>query len=323
MNTPTPTGIFVKLTLMAFFFAANMIAGRILSPVADALPLSAVRYTMAFLLMSSILFWHHYGSIPLPRGWRQWFGVIASGLFGVCGFSFFFFKGIETVGAMRAALIVALAPPIVAVAEKFFFGAAMGRYRAAGITICFLGGMLVVSDGVSPMVWLSSAGAGVFYMIACVVCWSIFSLLGRHLLSEMPTLPTIWICALFGTVALVVLTVCLSPGLSTFQLSATHWALLAGIAVFGTGLPYIWYYQGIHAIGAGRASCFLNLVPAFACILGLVFLSEWPSIWQWLGAALIIPGLFLVNLNVREPIFGPAKGHGVADPQDQEAGRSG
>ena len=49
---------------------------------------------------------------------------------------------------------------------------------------------------------------------------------------------------------------------------------IPAIAVFPSLLAQAWYIRGVQMIGPGRAGIFVNLVPVFAAILGVAFLSE-------------------------------------------------
>jgi drug/metabolite transporter (DMT)-like permease len=74
------------------------------------------------------------------------------------------------------------------------------------------------------------------------------------------------------------------------------WANLLFLGVMATGLAFIWYYQGIRAIGAARAGIFINLVPVAAVAMGLAILGEEVGLPMLLGGAMVLAGVFLTNL---------------------------
>lgn len=72
------------------------------------------------------------------------------------------------------------------------------------------------------------------------------------------------------------------------------------LGVLGTVVAFNWYYEGIQAVGAAKASIFINLVPIFAIVFGIAFLQESFSPILLVGGCLVIIGVSLVNKKVIE-----------------------
>ncbi len=81
------------------------------------------------------------------------------------------------------------------------------------------------------------------------------------------------------------------------------WGNLIFLGVAATGLAFIWYLDGIQALGAPRASVFINLVPVFATLLGSLFLGEGVGASLLFGGIMVISGVVLAN----RPASRPAK----------------
>ena len=70
-------------------------------------------------------------------------------------------------------------------------------------------------------------------------------------------------------------------------------AVIAYLAVFGTVLGFVWFYEGVRALGATRAGIFINVVPISAVILAYLLLHE-PVTWSLAaGAVLVLSGVYL------------------------------
>jgi drug/metabolite transporter (DMT)-like permease len=65
--------------------------------------------------------------------------------------------------------------------------------------------------------------------------------------------------------------------------------------VFGTVIAFIWYNEGIKAIGPARTAVFTNLVPVFGISLGALMLHETILISMIVGGVLVIAGVSLTN----------------------------
>jgi hypothetical protein len=72
-------------------------------------------------------------------------------------------------------------------------------------------------------------------------------------------------------------------------------ACCAYLGIFGTGLGFTWYYEGILRFGASRAGVFINLVPVNAVAMGWLLLGEGVDLSLLFGTALILTGVWLVN----------------------------
>ena len=74
------------------------------------------------------------------------------------------------------------------------------------------------------------------------------------------------------------------------------WVALGYLGIMGTVVAFVWYYDGIRAIGATRAAIFNNLVPVFAVIFSVFILQENVSWYTWIGGLFVISGVLFVNL---------------------------
>ena len=70
-------------------------------------------------------------------------------------------------------------------------------------------------------------------------------------------------------------------------------ALLVFIAGFGA---YQAYGKAQAVLGAAKGGLILYLNPLYVAVLAWIFLGEPLHLYHYLGAALILPGIFLVNL---------------------------
>jgi len=77
--------------------------------------------------------------------------------------------------------------------------------------------------------------------------------------------------------------------------SLLDWAAIAYLAVFGTVLGFVWFYEGVKLIGPTRAGLFINIVPISAVVLAFLILGE-PITWSLAaGTILVLSGVYLTN----------------------------
>jgi drug/metabolite transporter (DMT)-like permease len=214
---------------------------------------------------------------------------------GVFTYNALFFKGLRLIEASRAALIVATCPAFIAVASAFFFSERITPARAVGIPLSILGAIVVISRGHLRQIVTGGVGLGELCILGCVLSWVAYSLVGRTAMRGLSPLASVSYSSVVGAAALAVPAWFegLVPVLS--RASLLDWMSIAYLAVFGTVIGFVWFYEGVKLIGTTRAGLFINFVPVSAVILAFFILKE-PITWSLAaGAVLVLSGVYLTN----------------------------
>jgi drug/metabolite transporter (DMT)-like permease len=108
------------------------------------------------------------------------------------------------------------------------------------------------------------------------------------------------------TYACVIGTACLLPAAlhegilqSVSHYSPSVWLGLLYLGLFGSAVGFIWYYEGIKAIGPSRAGVFINFVPISAILLASLFLNEVVDASLVVGGMFVIAGVYFTNRSRR------------------------
>jgi drug/metabolite transporter (DMT)-like permease len=288
-----PRAVYVKLALVAAIWGSTFTAGRVVSAEMSA-PVAALgRFlisTTALLVLVLIL---EHG---LPRlSLRQWLMFVLLGAVGVAAYALCFMFGLQTVTASRGSLIMALTPAATLLGGALFLREPLTRTRVLGIALALLGVAVDLGDG-NPMKLLTGPiGSGEVALFGCVLAWSAYTLLGKRVMgAAISPLAATTCAAMTGTVLLAVACALLGD-FALPHASWKAWAALAYMGVFGTALAYIWFFDGVKAIGPARTAVFINLVPVVAITLGVLLLGE-PLKWSMvIGAALVVSGVWIIN----------------------------
>lgn len=287
-----PWALYARLAATAFFWGATWVAGRV--AVQEASPLAVASWR--FLLAASVL-----GLLLVYRqGWprwtrREWATVTALGATGIFLYNLCFLYGLQTIEAGRGALVVALTPAVIALADWRLFGAPLPPRKAAGIALAMLGCLLVVTNGDLAAIVRGGIGRGEWLILGCVVLWSAYTFIGRTPSARLTPLAATFGAALTGWAMLTA--AALADG-SLFALERLSWkggSAIAFLGLLGTAIAFTWYAEGVHRIGATRAAIFINFVPVCAVLLGAVLLGEVLSPAVISGGALVLAGIILTN----------------------------
>ncbi|MBU0943165.1 MAG: DMT family transporter [Proteobacteria bacterium] len=276
------------------FWGGTFVAGRMLAEELHPLTASSFRFILASaMLLITILIRDR----SLPRlNRRQWGAMTLLGLTGVFAYNIFFFTGLQTVEAGRASMIIAANPVVTAFLAILFLGERCSLLRGAGMLLAVCGALIVISRG-NPASFFqgNSGGAGELYIVGCVLTWSAYTLIGKKLLTNIQPLVVVAYSCSLGAIFLVIVTLCSGHLVEINKLTGQGIGCLFYFAFFGTTLGFIWFYDGVKKLGAGRAAMYVNLVPVSGVLLGVLLLGEHLGSSLLIGGALVFSGIYLIN----------------------------
>ncbi|AMB86087.1 transporter [Pseudomonas agarici] len=136
---------------------------------------------------------------------------------------------------------------------------------------------------------------GTLYALGAGACWALYILFGQKAGADNGIQTAAWgvmiaafVVAPFGIV---------HAGAALLTPSLIPVAL--GVAVLSTALPYSLEMVAMTRIPARTFGTLMSIEPAFGALSGLLFLSEYLSLAQWLAIACIICACFGATLTMR------------------------
>jgi drug/metabolite transporter (DMT)-like permease len=293
----TPAAVYLKLFLTALFWGGTFIAGRYVARDLPSFTTAFLRFAMASAVLLVVT---QLKEGRLPRLNRsQVLPVVLLGLTGVFAYNALFFTGLRRIEAGRAALIVASCPAFIAVASALFFKERLNVTKMTGIPLSMLGAAVVISRGQWRQVFTGGVGLGELCILGCVLSWAAYSLIGKAVMGRLSPLASVSYSSLVGALALLIPAGCEGLLGNLRHASWANWVCIAYLAIFGTVLGFVWFYEGVKLIGPTRAGLFINFVPISAVVLGFLLLRE-PMTWSLaVGAVLVLGGVYLTNRQPR------------------------
>ncbi len=260
--------------------------------VQEASPMVLVAFRMLFGALSATAV-AVYQKLEWPRDWKTW------GIYAVLGPAslaipiFLISWGEQTIDSAVASILNATVPLFTLVIAHFVLhDDKMTPQKVIGLLIGFVGIVILLSEDLLASEHSSALGqaavilASLFYagtavwarkvtqhvigavraaaplITAAIAMWAIGPLLDGPFI--LPVLPITWIAALW-------------------------------LGILGSGIATIMSYYLIHEIGPTRATMVTYIFPPGGLLLGIIFLGEKLS-WQlFVGAALVIGSLVVVN----------------------------
>ena len=295
LSAMTPL-LVLKLTMVAVFWGGAFIAGRILAQSLPTMTAAFGRIFIASILLVIVVI-KIEGSLPrLNR--KQIFLTAILGFTGVFINNICFFGALARVPAGRTSLFVSLTPIVIAILAGFFFSERLGVRRWIGILVALLGAIVVITRGdlVSGITDISqSIGLGELMMIGAVFSWAAYTLISRKVIETLSPIVATTYSTLWGFFFLSIGALGEFKDIDWALIDWRVWTSVFYLGAFGTVIAFIWFYEGIQAVGPSRTAIFSNLVPAFGVLFSVLLLGEPLLISMVVGGLITALGVSLVN----------------------------
>lgn len=241
------------------------------------------------------IWWWREGPSTLPRTARDWGGVGILGFVGIFGYNWFFFRGLQLVEPGAAALVVTTNPALTAVLSALVLGEALSPLKTAGFALAACGALVVLSGGNVANLLALRLGPGAGFLGLAIVSWVAYVVVGRVVMARVSPLTATTGAFVLGLPLLG--TAALGEGtLAAWRtVPLVTWGAVVFMGVFCSALAFLWFYEGVQALGAARASVFIYLVPGFALLASHWALGEKVTAAKAAGGGLVLLGVALTN----------------------------
>ena len=284
----------IKLFLTAIFWGGTFIAGRVVTKHMGPFSAAFLRFFIASVFLVAFT-WKTERKIPLLTQ-RQMLFLTLLGLSGIFAYNYFFFSGLKSVHAGRAAIIIANNPIFISLFSVIIFREKVTALKVIGILLSVSGAIWALSRGDLELI-TGQFGLGEFYIFMCVVSFVVYTMIGKAVMVNLSPLVSVTYSSVIGTLLLVFPATQEGMWGQLAGFNMTAWLAVFYLGFFGTVLGFIWYYEGIKNLGPMKASIFINFVPISAIILSYFILKEPITVSLFGGAILVIMGVYLTNVS--------------------------
>jgi drug/metabolite transporter (DMT)-like permease len=281
---------YLLLLAMAVCFGGTWPAGKLAVDDVSPFTVAATRFTIATLLLA--LWAVRRGGLVRPSR-RDLPLVLALGATAVAGYNALFLYGLELAPASDGAIIVpGLAPVFTVLIAWPVLGERIGRRGVAGLVLAFAGLVAVIgpTGGIDGDRLL-----GALLFVAGAACWGVYSVLGKFATARFGAVRATLYATTTGALLLLPFAIAESGWSKLAAASGSAWASILYLAVFGTVLAFVLFYEGISRIGASRATAFALLIPIFGVLGSVLILDESIGAGTFVGGVAILAGLWLVQ----------------------------
>ena len=275
---------------MAVIWGINFVVTKYATTIFSPVAFTGLRVGTAalFLLLVALA----RGSIALPR--RDVIGLLLVGMVGNGLYQLFFVHGLARTRAGNAALIVAAAPAFIALFAHVRGLERVKRMTLVGIALSVVGVGLVIAGSAS-----SSNGQttllGSLLVFCGVLCWAVYTIMLQPYTKRIDIIKLSAITMVGGAVPLLIASMPALIGTNWSAVGRGGWLALFYSSVISMGVAYFFWYRGLRVLGPTRTAVYTNLQPIIALLVAWAFIGETPTIFQGVGAATIVAGVFLTR----------------------------
>jgi len=290
---------YIMLVCATLFWAGNFVVGKI-AFLTNIPPLSLVFYR--WLLVWFVLLPFTYKEIikykdtildNLPL--LFFLGFTSVGLFN----SFTYLSLIHT-QVINATLFNTAIPAVIILLCFLFNVEKTNKFQILGLVISVLGILSIITKLDIEILLSLNFNKGDIIMIGGVITWGIYSTLLKKKKFTLPLLTLVHVICTFGLI-------CVLPQFlyefyqgKLIEIDIDLFYILIFLALFPSIGSYYCWAGAVSIIGANRAGIFLSLIPLFSTIMAIIFFNEQFKFYHFLGAILIVLGLFLSNKEIKD-----------------------
>ena len=275
---------------MAVIWGANFVVVKYATHIFNPVAFTGLRVAVAAVFLLAAAF--ATGGINLPR--RDVVALLLLGALGNGLYQLFFVLGVSRTRAGNASLIVGAAPAFIALIARARGMERVKRATLVGIGLSVVGVALVIVGSANESTG-DTTMLGALLVFLGVICWSVYTIGLQPYASRIDIVKLSAVTLVGGAIPLMFAS---APALIATDWSAVGiggWLAVFYSSVISMGVAYFFWYRGLRVLGPTRTAVYSNLQPIVALLVAWAFLSETPTIFQGVGAATIIAGVFLTR----------------------------
>ncbi|MDA3629584.1 DMT family transporter [Saccharopolyspora sp. WRP15-2] len=270
----------VTVLLWASSFVAIRSIGQSLSPA----PMALLRLAVAATALTVLVLIRFRGRPPVPNSRRTLVLVAVYSVLWLAAYTVVLNTAELHIDAGTAALLVNIAPLLVAFGAGLFLGEGYSKVLIAGSLVA-LGGLSIIAFGSAG----NRDGMGVVLCLVAAVLYAAGVLLQKVALRGIDGLIAIWLGCVVATAVLLPWTPQLLDELQTAPLDAILSTVYLGL--FPTAVGFTTWSYALRRMNAGRLTASTYAVPAVSTGLSWLLLSEVPTAYALLGGVICLIGV--------------------------------
>lgn len=279
----------IAVTLLAWASAFIVIRG--VGPDFAPGALSLLRLLVGTAILALLLIGRRWVK---PTG-REWLLILGFGVAWFGAYNIALNTAEQTLDAGTTAMIVNLAPILVALGAGLFLGEGLPKWLAIGAGVAFIGVILIGIGARNPEGGLDPVA--VLWALLAAVTYAAGVLFQKPALKRLPNAQVTWLGCAIGTITCLPFTGQLIADVQSAPLPS-----ILGVVYLGavpTAIAFSTWAYALSRVPAGQLTISTYIVPPLAILMGMLFLGELPALIAIAGGILCLVGVALTRRRPR------------------------
>ena len=286
---------YLLLTLTNLFYGLNIIIAKFLTGVIPPITLTFLRWSGSLIIL-------------LPFCWQEmkanrrvfltkWPLILTLGVIGYSLSSIMAYESVYFSTAVNVSFINVFMPIMVAVMGYVLYREPITKPQSIGFILSLTGVIWIIFQGDWRQLMRFKANIGDLFMFLNVCIWPIFPALYKHKAGDLPRLSMLAWMIFAGqviTIPAAIVENLITHGAWIRQIRLVHIIGLLGLCIFPSILANQFQNTALKYVSINKVGIFQSLIPVFASVIAVVFLSEKLYLYHILGGLFIFSGVFLV-----------------------------
>lgn len=216
---------------------------------------------------------------------------------GLIGCQLTYMASIQATNAGTATVLQCLQLVMIIGWTAFVYHKAPSKRDVAGFILAFLSVFIITTHGDPTQLVLPIAG--IILGLLNAFFYSVLTVYPKELLARWGNVCTVGTASIM---AALILTVIVQPWNARVELDAEGWLCMVYMALIGTFLAFLFYFQGVKDLGPVKSALLATIEPISATFFSWAWLgTSFPPI-DLVGFALMIAMIFLVTKRPKENV---------------------
>ncbi|MEH6996331.1 EamA family transporter [Neobacillus drentensis] len=249
-----------------------------------------IRVVTAVLLLGIIGLLKYPGQMKIHLRDSKYF--IGTGIFSIVLFNWCYFSSINQLSLSFAVILLYTAPTFVVVLSYLFLKESMDALKIISVIGTLIGCTFIV--GFNLMETPSMNLAGILTGLGAGFGYALYTIFGKFALVKYRPFTVTFYTFLVASITLLLFTDLFEKGSMLLSSEAILYGI--GLGLFPTVLAYLFYTKGLEKMEGSKASIIATVEPVAATLLSVFFYKEDFGVLQFIGTAIILLSVILINL---------------------------
>ena len=278
---------YLLLILAPLLWGGNAVAGRLATEDWQPFTLTSLRWLFAVMVLTPLALAPLKRDLPVIR--QQAILMFSLGA-SMAAFNLTMYLALNFTTAINVSIVQATMPGMIMMANFFVLSQRVRALQIAGLVLTLFGVLVTTTAGDLTGFFADGQSKGDFIMLLACVFYAAYTF-GLRWRPQIHWMSFMWVIALSAFITTIPFTVW---ELSTSQFSMPSYQglmVLVYVAIFPTIISQLSWARGVELIGSNRAGLFINLVPIFGSIMGVLILREYFAWYHFVGLTLVLVGI--------------------------------